>query len=252
MVLACQGEKRAGSGIKAVVFDMDNTLFDFIEAKIAACRAVVRELGGGEVQELLRYFARDPRRFEGHRNIADYMADRGIFDEGRFEEACSLYERAKLNAISLYPGVREALARLKGSGLKLGVATNSSYCNALARLKKTGLIELFDVIVAADSVEEMKPKPDTVRTALELMGVEPGEALMVGDSLGRDIAAGNSLGMVTAHAKYGDRNMDEPPGGIEPDYVLMGVSELLAVLGMDSSTSQPADELVIEGRGTWS
>ncbi len=44
--------------VKAIVFDMDNTLFDFVEAKLKACRAVVEYLGVGDEEELLKYFLR--------------------------------------------------------------------------------------------------------------------------------------------------------------------------------------------------
>lgn len=224
-----QLEERTSAAIKAVIFDMDNTLFDFVEAKLAACKAVADALGG-DAEELLRYFARDATKFEGHANIADYMAEKGLFEDAKYLEACSLYERVKLESISPYPGIREALSSLKGMGLKLGVATNSTLANAVARLNRTKLIGYFDAIVAAESKDEMKPKPDVVERALLALGVAPGEAIMVGDSLSRDIAAGRSLGMLTAYAKYGDRNLSKSRTPITPDFVLNSVQELVPVL----------------------
>jgi len=220
---------RRFAGIKAIIFDMDNTLFDFVEAKLAACKAVAEALGG-DAEELLRYFARDPTRFEGHANIAEYMAEKGIFEEARYSEICSLYERVKLESVSPYPGIREALSSLKGMGFRLGVATNSTPANAVARLRRTGLIGYFDAVVAAESKDEMKPKPDVVERALDALGASPGEAIMVGDSLSRDIAAGISLGMLTAYAQYGDRNISEARTEIAPDYVLRSVNDLVLML----------------------
>jgi len=46
------------SKIRAVIFDLDNTLVDFVEAKMKACEAVVKRLGSGNAEELLKYFIR--------------------------------------------------------------------------------------------------------------------------------------------------------------------------------------------------
>lgn len=123
--------------LKAVIFDMDNTLFDFEQAQWTACEAVV-QLVGGSVEALYSYFLRDPNRFEDHGNIADYIRDRNIYDDETYAEFCKIYDRSKMDAIVPYPGVREVLERLKRKGAKLAVVTNASNGNALARLKKLG------------------------------------------------------------------------------------------------------------------
>ena len=55
--------------IKAVIFDMDNTLFDFVEAKIKAYRAVCGYIGMGDEIELLDYFLRRKHDFEAMRTL---------------------------------------------------------------------------------------------------------------------------------------------------------------------------------------
>lgn len=82
------------SKIKAVIFDLDNTLLDFVEAKLKTCKAVIEHLGLKEDEhELLNYFLREVHDFEDVRNIADYMMDRGVYSDARYRECCEIYER---------------------------------------------------------------------------------------------------------------------------------------------------------------
>ncbi len=59
--------------VGVVVCDMDNTLFDFVEAKLEACRCVVDYLGTGDPEALFRMFLRGVYGFEDTRNIRDYL-----------------------------------------------------------------------------------------------------------------------------------------------------------------------------------
>ena len=61
--------KADAKSIKAVIFDMDNTLFDFVEAKIKAYRAVCGYIGMGDEIELLDYFLRRKHDFEAMRTL---------------------------------------------------------------------------------------------------------------------------------------------------------------------------------------
>jgi len=210
--------------LKAVIFDMDNTLFDFIEAQLSACKAVTSRLGVGSKYDLFDYFLQDPRRFEDHSNIADYMRDRGLYDRETYGECCGIYDEAKMEAIVPYPGVKEVLEELRARGVRLAVVTNASNGNALARLNRAGLAGLFDAVVSAEMTKRMKPEPDSIMLALELLRAKPEEAVLVGDSLSRDIAAGIELGMRTVYAEYGDRNLQEE--GHEPDHRIQDIRDL--------------------------
>ena len=203
------------SKVKAVIFDLDNTLVDFVEAKIKACNAVVERLGCGDADELLRYFLRWKHGFESHENIADYLKDKRIYSEELYRECCEIYDRVKLESITLYPGIKEVLKNLRHRGAKLAVVTDAENGHAVSRLKKVGLQDYFDVIISADMTGKRKPEPDSLLLALKKLGVKAEEAAIVGDSLRRDIEAGKRLGMVTVYAAYGDRNFFESREGKE-------------------------------------
>lgn len=205
--------------LKAIIFDMDNTLFEFVDAQVKGCKAAVEALGTGNKIDLFDFFLRHDFRFEDHANIADYMQNLGIDDKEKYDECCNAYERAKLGSLQPYYGIRACLGRLRSRGLKLAVVTDATRENADARLKKTGLARYFDLVIALEDTGKRKPSPDPLRLALERLGVMPEEAIFVGDSLARDVAAGKALGVATAYAAYGDKNYRERSAA-EADYVL--------------------------------
>jgi putative hydrolase of the HAD superfamily len=213
--------------IKAVIFDMDNTLFDFVEAKIKACKAVVEYLGLKDENELLRYFLRFRHGFESKKNIADYLKDKEIYSDELYEDCCRIYDEVKIDNVKVYKGIFDVLEGLKKAGFKLAVVTDAENGDAMHRLHKTGLVDYFDVIISADMTGKRKPDPDSIALALEKLDVKPEEAVIVGDSLRRDIEAGKKLGMLTVYAAYGDRNFFENRDG-EADFTARRPEDILS------------------------
>jgi putative hydrolase of the HAD superfamily len=218
--------------IKGVIFDMDNTLFDFIEAKIAACTAIVEYIGIGEPHELLSYFRRKKYRFEDIENISDYLVEYGKYTEQVFRECCSIYEREKIRTIELYPDVKKTMIDLKSMELSIGILTDADGINARTRLKKVGLCGCYDSLFTFDMTGWKKPSLKPFMYALETMELKACETLFVGDSLIRDIAPSKQLGMMTAHAIYGDCNPpeDNSLSGEEPDHIISNFRDVLTII----------------------
>jgi putative hydrolase of the HAD superfamily len=210
---------------------MDNTLFDFVGAKREACRCVVDYLGTGDPETLFSQFLRGTYGFEDHRNIRDYLRDLGVYEPGTFDVCCRTYEDVKLDMVEAYPGVEETLRRLADAGIGLAVVTDAETFQARRRLNKTGLIDYFETVVTPDISGKRKPEPDSLIYALRRLNAAPAEAIMVGDSLVRDIAPGRHLGMTTAFAAYGDWRQSRP-AEIEVDIVLAAFSELPGHVGI--------------------
>jgi putative hydrolase of the HAD superfamily len=148
-----------------------------------------------------------------------------------FSGACKIYEAEKVRLLEPYPGVRETLSELKRRGFPLVVLTDAHNGNAMARLRRTGLFDFFDFIISYDMTGAKKPAPDAFLLALEKLGTSPSETLLVGDSIRRDIAPAQALGMVTAYAAYGDRNIrSRDPPDCRPDIVLGDIRELVALV----------------------
>ncbi len=223
--------------LKAMIFDMDNTLFDFVAAKLEACREILSFIGrekgdiAEELLELFRYFLRGAYGFEDYENIRDYMQERNLFTAKGYSECCEIYERGKLQNLELYPGVRYTLDKLKDLGLKLVIITDADSHHTLARLTRVGLLNYFDFFVAADMIGAKKPDPAHFLFVLEALAIKPEEILVVGDSIRRDIAPAHKLGLKTAYASYGDwRPLEETDQCF--DFKLNTFSDLLERSGL--------------------
>jgi putative hydrolase of the HAD superfamily len=224
--------------IKAVIFDMDNTLFDFVEAKLIACAAVIAYLKVPvEPVVLLKYFLRPIHGFESHENIRDFLNDNNRYSESVFTQCCEIYDDEKIAAIKPYPYVAETLSTLRERGLKLGVVTDAHNGNAMKRLKKAGLEEFFDAVITMDMHGKAKPSPEPFLLAMSKLGVNARETMLVGDSIRRDIVPAKELEILTVHAAYGDRNFHEGERD-SADYVIYGIQEVIGVVeGYDNITT---------------
>ena len=221
----------ATQAISAVLFDMDNTLFDFTEAQLSACRAVIGHTGiscGDE--DLFSYFRRPVHGFEHHGNIRDFLSDNCAFTERLFAECCAVYEAAKVAAIRPYPGMIPLLKSLHEYGIPLGVVTDAPACNAALRMEKAGLLRYFTALVFPDRSGAAKPDPASFLLALEGIGTGAQETALVGDSIRRDIKPAQGLGMVTIYARYGDRYRSELNFSCVPDYTAEHPTDLYRLL----------------------
>jgi HAD superfamily hydrolase (TIGR01662 family) len=107
----------------------------------------------------------------------------------------------------LYDDVVPALERLRGAGLKLGLVSNTSR-DLGAFVRHFGLE--VDAWIASGSYGKVKPSPLIFRAALELVGCEPADAVMVGDSPEDDVAGARAVGMRALLLDREGRFPDEP------------------------------------------
>jgi len=217
----------------ALIFDMDNTLFDLVAAQEASCHAVAGYLDRDDGNALFDYFLRPIRGFESHENIRDYLDDLGIPADGTFDRACRIYETEKLRHIVPYDGAQETLRALRDRGYLMGIVTDAWAKDAVLRLEKTGLLPYFTRMVTFDQVRVKKPAPEPFISALALMGAAAGETLVIGDSPHRDIEPCRALGIITAYARYGDR-FARDRGQVPADFVIDRIDELLEIVDQQS------------------
>jgi HAD superfamily hydrolase (TIGR01509 family) len=87
--------------------------------------------------------------------------------------------------IALRPGVRRLLLEARQSGVRLAIATTSTFDNVTALLEATlgaESIGWFEVIAAGDVVEHKKPAPDVYQYVLQQMQLDPQQSLVIEDS----------------------------------------------------------------------
>jgi putative hydrolase of the HAD superfamily len=217
------------SAVTTLLFDMDNTLFDLVEAQIAACHMVAKHLDQDDGEDLFSYFLTAGHGFESHENIRQYMEERNIANNDSYRTACRLYETEKLRNIHPYEGVNGTIQSLRDQGYHMGIVTDACARDATLRLEKTGLLPFFCCMVSYDMVKVKKPAPEPFLFALEMMKAGKCEAVLIGDSPHRDIEPCRSLGIKTVYARYGDR-FSRDRKSIVADFVIDTIRELPDIL----------------------
>jgi phosphoglycolate phosphatase len=124
--------------------------------------------------------------------------------------ADNLFTRSRL-----YPDVEVTLDALRARGLRLCCITNKRFSFSDALLVKAGVRDRFELVLGGDSLAEKKPSPLPLTTAARTLGIEPGSALLVGDSH-QDLRAAKSAGYAFVFAGYGYGKVDETELGAAP------------------------------------
>ncbi|MDY0266675.1 MAG: HAD family hydrolase [Methanimicrococcus sp.] len=223
-------KKQIPQTLQYVFSDMDNTLFDFVHAKVEACSAVVERIGTGNPLEMLSYFLRGIYGFENLENIEDYLREKYVFSDSLFDECCGIYEEVKVENVTLYDGVRETIQKVKDMGCSFIIITDADSENAFRRMKRVKLDRLVDDVIAYDMSGIKKPNLGAFEFALNRSKADASSSMYVGDSLRRDVAPAKKMGMVAAYAAYGDRNDHDRDFYFEPDYKLNHISEIIDII----------------------
>lgn len=220
--------------ISAVIFDLDNTLVDFMRMKAEAVDAAVNAMVDAGMPL---------KPEEIRRRIDAIYKERGIEFQSVFDQliydhfkkidhkilaaGVVAYRRAREAALVTYPHVTMTLIELAKMDIKLGVVSDAPSKEAWLRLTYLNLHHMFDAVVTFDDTGKRKPSAEPFKRALSLLKVKPQHALMVGDWPERDVVGAKQLGMKTAFARYGDTF-----GTVvsDADHDLEDISEVLKIV----------------------
>jgi putative hydrolase of the HAD superfamily len=146
-----------------------------------------------------------------------------------------LYDRAVASYLDHWapttvarPEAREVLHALRARGLRTGLLSNTHWPRAQHEswLARDGLLDLLDARVYTSDLDVVKPHEDAFRALLDAVGVEPREAVFVGDRLWDDVYGAARLGIRTVWV----RNDEVPPYDVTPDGVVDDLAELVGVV----------------------
>jgi phosphoglycolate phosphatase len=228
--------------IRLLVFDLDGTLIDSKQDLVNSVNATREWLGLGPLP---------------HDTISSYVGNgapvlirRAIGPDYSDEEHAqalefflTYYRAHKLDHTRFYPGVREALDAF--GDRTLAVLTNKPVRITNEILQELGVARYFRHVYGGNSFETKKPHPEGVLNILRDAGVEPDEAIMVGDS-DVDVLTGRNAGIFTCGVSYGfaPHTFELTP----PDVVVHSMGELAALL--DAAATQRAGAWSPELAGT--
>lgn len=215
--------------LKAVLFDLDHTLFD----RHATLKAIVPELrrafhvdsekSDDEIADIWCY-ADDNFVYDGWKYIFDYLTEHGVFvSPASYENYRSfVYENFAKTAVP-FSFALPMLERLKSRGYKIGLITNGQHALQYSKLKLTGLSYIFDEIIVSGDYMIEKPSKEIFLIMCEKLSLSPSECVYVGDNRKNDIDGAAGAGM---HTVWVQSTNVHQSGKAEPEAVIKSLSEL--------------------------
>ena len=181
------------SGLKAIIFDLDDTLYGENEYIQSGYRAIARRMSCIEHMEEKLWEAFKKKKSA----IDEVLMSEEIYTEKLKQECLSIY-RLHQPDIHFYDGVQELLQHLRRDGYKLGIITDGRPEGQRAKIKALNLDELVDCIIITDELggtEYRKPNKIAFVKMQETFGVEFAEMCYIGDNIKKDFIAPKLLGM---------------------------------------------------------
>ena len=197
--------------IKAVIFDLDNTLLDFMTMKKEAVMSAISSMkeAGLDIDVDTSYKEiMDIYEVDGWENqlVFDKFLKKklGYTDNKYLAAGIVAYRRAKEANLKAYPNVQKTLNHLLDNNIKLAIVSDAPSREAWMRIYYLGLHNFFEIVITFDDSGERKPSPAPFKLALGRLNLSKDEVLMVGDWPERDMVGASSVGIKTIFAKYGD------------------------------------------------
>jgi len=234
------------NNIKAIIFDVDETLFDRVLAQQAVLELIVRQLPqvfrGCDPQRVLAAFLQSDR-------VTTEIFNTGAPSEGSRDRRSKLFLQllgidekytAKITELYVkdYPGVKAhvdgAIPVIKELSRKyqLGVVSNGFTDVQYRKLEAMGLRDLFVCVVLSEEIGIRKPDPRIFLRAALLLHRQPQECLYVGDSYANDVIGAKNAGMRACWLNRAEVKM--PDEKTKPDFVIGKFEELPALLAQQA------------------
>ncbi|BBN58712.1 phosphoglycolate phosphatase [Hydrogenovibrio marinus] len=210
-----------------VLIDLDGTLIDSVPDLAYCVDEMMKQLGmpvrgedavrdwvGNGVQRLTE---------RALINSVEGMPDQDLMDKA-YPIFLELYKHNTSQRSRVYDGVVDGIKWMKAQGYRVACVTNKAEAFTVPLLKDKGLFDFFEVVVSGDTCAEKKPHPMPLLYAAEQLGVEPENALMIGDSQS-DVKAARAAGFHIFCMTYG-YNHGEDIRNYNPDAVMDSFMEL--------------------------
>lgn len=219
--------------IKAIIFDLDNTLIDFLNMKRHSCEAAISAMidAGLRVKKekalKMLFKLYDEHGLEDPRIFQKFLKNMlGKINYRILANGIVAYRRVRTGFLEAYPHTSYVLLKLKSKGKKLAIVTDAPKLKAWLRLASMKIGDFFDVVVAFEDTNQLKPSALPFEAALRKLKLKANECLMVGDLPERDIKGAKKLGMKTCFARYGNPKIRKT----DADYEINDLSELLTII----------------------
>ena len=224
--------------IDAVIFDLDDTLFDCTgqltePARLRAAETLAAALPDSNVVSLHRLQAELADRLSSSDSIRE-IARRHDLPADVVERALSAYNRGQVEDIMPFPDTFPTLDELTARTYRVCLVTTGRPARQRRKVRRLGLSGYFSeeqgTLLFHDD-RDVREKDEALHEAVRQLGVSPDRILSVGDKLNSEIAASKRLGMRTARLCFGRQKNQRPRTPEErPDHELNRLSDLLGLL----------------------
>jgi putative hydrolase of the HAD superfamily len=197
--------------IKAVIFDLDNTLLDFMKMKEFAVKAAITgmqeaglDIDSDEAYDRIIEMYNE-KGWENQQIFDLFLTEKiGYVDNKLLAAGIVSYRRAREANLQVYPNVNNTLSQLMKMNIKLAIVSDAPGREAWMRLYYLNLHHIFDVVLTFDDTGARKPSPIPFKMALDKLNSSAENTLMIGDWPERDVEGAKQLGIKTIFARYGD------------------------------------------------
>ncbi|MBA7627985.1 Phosphoglycolate phosphatase [subsurface metagenome] len=229
--------------VKAIFFDLDNTLYDYNFSSdysknkvfsyllnryphlkqddiLSSYEKIIQDAVEEETKGLYGAWDRQKR-------FSRLLLSLGLKDDGLSKKLVTIFAEARAESSKPYPETQDVLSKLKEKYV-LGVITNGPSVYQREEISLLKLEAYFSHILISEEIGFRKPEKEIFQIAIKKAGCRPEEAVMVGDNLGEDIEAAKNLGMKTVLFDSKNRFTKEDLAPEErPDYLIRRLTELL-------------------------
>lgn len=214
-----------------VVFDLDDTLCDhdgslWIRLDFSFAEVFPDE---GERQKVVQHSIQHSAWGTDH--FPDVFASFGVTDGDAIRNATERYRSDRYRGLELFNDAVPALERVREIG-PVGLITNGPTDIQQPKIDLLGIESHFNFVLISESVGIWKPDPEIFWMGLEIAGVDPEDAIYVGDSPTADVPGARAAGMT---AVWMNRAGSEWAGETEPDLEVRDLSELLIALSIEEA-----------------
>jgi phosphoglycolate phosphatase len=218
-----------GSWPRAVLFDLDGTLIDSAPDIHAAVNELLgrRGLGPLSLDQVKSMVGHGTKKLVERVLTATAGPPLPKELDAEYATMLEIYGRHLTGFTTLLPGAREMLDSLRNDGVGLGIVTNKPQRFIETILQHFGLLSVFGAVIGSDAGVATKPAPDMLFAALETLGVEPEDAVMVGDSAS-DVQAARAAGLQAVIRRGGYTS--EPAEALGADVVIDNLGQLVGAL----------------------
>lgn len=221
--------------IKAILFDIDNTLMDFMKMKTRCCNeAIDAMIGAGwkvKKKKALNslYELYDKYGMEYDKVFQKLLKkESGKIDYRLLAHGITTYRNFCESYLVPYSKVIPTLLNLNKK-YRLAVVSDAPRIYAWMRLVTMNLDGFFEFVVTKGDVKREKTSVTPFNVVLNKLQIKPNEALMIGDRINRDIQVPKKMGIKTCYARYGDKD-PLPYGKSGADFEIGNISELIKIL----------------------